>query len=86
MLLSRNLRGDILFDVSFPPSHIPFSIKWLISTLSDFEICFLLQLNLNILLCNHQLKKIVTALPRRLVVFVTHHHHDHVDGKSLLKL
>lgn len=36
------------------------------------------------LLHNYQLEKIVTALPRRLVVFVTHHHPDHVDGESLL--
>ncbi|XP_068489979.1 uncharacterized protein [Phaseolus vulgaris] len=26
-----------------------------------------------------ELEKVVNALPRRLVVFVTHHHHDHVD-------
>nr|KYP75143.1 Beta-lactamase-like protein 2 [Cajanus cajan] len=32
-----------------------------------------------------ELKKIVTALPRRLVVFLTHHHHDHVDGLSVIQ-
>ncbi|CAL5210022.1 unnamed protein product [Lathyrus oleraceus] len=32
-----------------------------------------------------ELKKIVTALPRRLVVFVTHHHPDHVDGLSVIQ-
>lgn len=32
--------------------------------------------------CLHdQLRKIVSALPRKLIVFVTHHHRDHVDGK-----
>lgn len=25
--------------------------------------------------------EIIVALPRKLVVFVTHHHIDHVDGK-----
>lgn len=30
--------------------------------------------------CN-QLMDVVAALPRKLVVFVTHHHYDHVDGK-----
>ncbi|XP_057424056.1 uncharacterized protein LOC130717730 isoform X2 [Lotus japonicus] len=32
-----------------------------------------------------ELKQLVTALPRRLVVFVTHHHHDHVDGLSVIQ-
>ncbi|GAU14803.1 hypothetical protein TSUD_50150 [Trifolium subterraneum] len=32
-----------------------------------------------------ELKKVVTALPRRLVVFVTHHHRDHVDGLSVIQ-
>ncbi|KAG4910149.1 hypothetical protein JHK87_056265 [Glycine soja] len=32
-----------------------------------------------------ELEKIVTALPRRLVVFVTHHHPDHVDGLSVIQ-
>ncbi|KEH44205.1 metallo-beta-lactamase superfamily protein [Medicago truncatula] len=32
-----------------------------------------------------ELKNIVTALPRRLVVFVTHHHRDHVDGLSVIQ-
>lgn len=27
-----------------------------------------------------QLKELVASLPRKLVVFVTHHHHDHIDG------
>ncbi|XP_031500062.1 uncharacterized protein LOC116264153 isoform X2 [Nymphaea colorata] len=31
------------------------------------------------------LEEIVTALPRKLVVFVTHHHHDHVDGLSVIQ-
>ncbi|XP_047164643.1 uncharacterized protein LOC124834078 isoform X1 [Vigna umbellata] len=32
-----------------------------------------------------ELEKVVNALPRRLVVFVTHHHHDHVDGLSVIQ-
>ncbi|XP_061346143.1 uncharacterized protein LOC133291829 isoform X2 [Gastrolobium bilobum] len=32
-----------------------------------------------------ELKKVVAALPRRLVVFVTHHHRDHVDGLSVIQ-
>ncbi|KAF5194505.1 Metallo-hydrolase/oxidoreductase superfamily protein [Thalictrum thalictroides] len=28
-----------------------------------------------------ELMEIVASLPRKLLVFVTHHHHDHVDGK-----
>ncbi|KAJ4974399.1 hypothetical protein NE237_007573 [Protea cynaroides] len=32
-----------------------------------------------------ELMEIVTALPRKLVVFVTHHHHDHVDGLSIIQ-
>ncbi|VFQ79729.1 unnamed protein product [Cuscuta campestris] len=32
-----------------------------------------------------ELKEIVSALPRKLVVFVTHHHHDHVDGLSVVQ-
>ncbi|PSR91143.1 Endoribonuclease [Actinidia chinensis var. chinensis] len=35
---------------------------------------------------HEELKEIVAALPGKLVVFVTHHHHDHVDGKLLQKL
>lgn len=31
-----------------------------------------------------QLKKIVGALPRKLIVFVTHHHRDHIGGMDLL--
>ncbi|KAH6810088.1 Metallo-hydrolase/oxidoreductase superfamily protein [Perilla frutescens var. frutescens] len=32
-----------------------------------------------------ELEQIVTALPRKLIVFVTHHHHDHVDGLSVVQ-
>ncbi|KAG9139238.1 hypothetical protein Leryth_011246 [Lithospermum erythrorhizon] len=32
-----------------------------------------------------ELKEIVAALPRKLVVFVTHHHPDHVDGLSIIQ-
>ncbi|GLT43495.1 hypothetical protein SLA2020_174380 [Shorea laevis] len=32
-----------------------------------------------------ELGKIVAALPKRLVVFLTHHHHDHVDGLSVIQ-
>ncbi|XP_031387456.1 uncharacterized protein LOC116200731 isoform X2 [Punica granatum] len=32
-----------------------------------------------------ELRKIVAALPRKLIVFVTHHHHDHVDGLSIIQ-
>lgn len=32
-----------------------------------------------------ELQKIVAALPRKLVVFVTHHHPDHVDGLSIVQ-
>ncbi|KDP29446.1 hypothetical protein JCGZ_18367 [Jatropha curcas] len=32
-----------------------------------------------------ELLKIVTALPRKLVIFITHHHHDHVDGLSIIQ-
>ena len=31
-----------------------------------------------------QLKKIVDALPRKLIVLVTHHHRDHIGGMDLL--
>lgn len=34
---------------------------------------------------NAQLAEIVAALPRKLVVFVTHHHRDHVDGLSTVQ-
>lgn len=34
---------------------------------------------------HYQLEDIITALPRKLFVFVTHHHHDHVDGKHFLQ-
>ncbi|XP_072957077.1 uncharacterized protein [Typha angustifolia] len=33
--------------------------------------------------CSHvhaELAEVVTSLPRKLVVFITHHHYDHVDG------
>ncbi|KAJ0962690.1 hypothetical protein J5N97_027812 [Dioscorea zingiberensis] len=32
-----------------------------------------------------KLKELVTSLPRKLVVFVTHHHHDHIDGLSVVQ-
>nr|GMD24885.1 uncharacterized protein LOC109156878 isoform X1 [Ipomoea batatas] len=32
-----------------------------------------------------ELREIISALPRKLVVFVTHHHHDHVDGLSVVQ-
>lgn len=32
-----------------------------------------------------ELADLVTALPRKLVVFVTHHHYDHVDGLSVVQ-
>ncbi|GFP85370.1 hypothetical protein PHJA_000680700 [Phtheirospermum japonicum] len=32
-----------------------------------------------------ELEQIITALPRKLIVFVTHHHHDHVDGLSVVQ-
>ncbi|KAL6010842.1 hypothetical protein ACLOJK_001284 [Asimina triloba] len=35
--------------------------------------------------CHAELKDIVTALPRKLVVFVTHHHIDHIDGLSVVE-
>lgn len=31
-----------------------------------------------------QLKKVVDALPRKLIVFVTHHHRDHIGGMESL--
>ncbi|KAH7571153.1 hypothetical protein JRO89_XS05G0260800 [Xanthoceras sorbifolium] len=39
--------------------------------------------------CKHQfheeLLKVVASLPRKLIVFVTHHHPDHVDGLSVIQ-
>ncbi|KAL3501751.1 hypothetical protein ACH5RR_036200 [Cinchona calisaya] len=32
-----------------------------------------------------ELEEIVAALPKKLLVFVTHHHHDHVDGLSVVQ-
>jgi len=32
-----------------------------------------------------ELKEVIAALPRKLVVFVTHHHYDHVDGLSVVQ-
>ncbi|GMN38606.1 hypothetical protein TIFTF001_007836 [Ficus carica] len=32
-----------------------------------------------------ELKDIVASLPKKLVVFITHHHHDHVDGLSVVQ-
>lgn len=34
---------------------------------------------------HEELAQIVASLPRKLVVFVTHHHHDHVDGLSVIQ-
>ncbi|KAM1081968.1 hypothetical protein ACFX13_021033 [Malus domestica] len=34
---------------------------------------------------HEELAQIVTSLPRKLVVFVTHHHQDHVDGLSVIQ-
>ncbi|KAI3729459.1 hypothetical protein L6452_18119 [Arctium lappa] len=34
---------------------------------------------------NEELAEIVAALPRKLIVFVTHHHRDHVDGLSTVQ-
>lgn len=33
----------------------------------------------------NELEQIVAALPRKLVVFVTHHHSDHVDGLAIIR-
>ncbi|KAL7090974.1 hypothetical protein ACP275_12G076500 [Erythranthe tilingii] len=32
-----------------------------------------------------ELEQIINVLPRKLLVFVTHHHHDHVDGLSIVQ-
>ncbi|GAB2280040.1 hypothetical protein Dimus_014678 [Dionaea muscipula] len=32
-----------------------------------------------------KLEEIIAALPRKLIIFVTHHHHDHVDGLSVVQ-
>ncbi|CAM9001973.1 unnamed protein product [Rhodiola kirilowii] len=32
-----------------------------------------------------ELEDVITTLPRKLIVFVTHHHHDHVDGLSVVQ-
>ncbi|XP_028794041.1 uncharacterized protein LOC114749666 [Neltuma alba] len=34
---------------------------------------------------HEELLKVVATLPRRLIVFVTHHHYDHVDGLSVIQ-
>ncbi|XP_062110094.1 uncharacterized protein LOC133821928 isoform X2 [Humulus lupulus] len=34
---------------------------------------------------HEELKNIVASLPKKLVVFLTHHHHDHVDGLSAVQ-
>ncbi|XP_010551253.1 PREDICTED: uncharacterized protein LOC104821921 isoform X2 [Tarenaya hassleriana] len=34
---------------------------------------------------HEELKSIVAALPRKLIVFVTHHHPDHIDGLSAVQ-
>uniref|UniRef100_A0A7N0ZVF6 Metallo-beta-lactamase domain-containing protein n=1 Tax=Kalanchoe fedtschenkoi TaxID=63787 RepID=A0A7N0ZVF6_KALFE len=32
-----------------------------------------------------ELEQVIASLPRKLIVFVTHHHHDHVDGLSVVQ-
>ncbi|KAH9618965.1 hypothetical protein KSS87_018996 [Heliosperma pusillum] len=34
---------------------------------------------------HQELEHIVAALPKKLIVFVTHHHHDHVDGLAVIQ-
>ncbi|XP_039017925.1 uncharacterized protein LOC120149099 isoform X2 [Hibiscus syriacus] len=34
---------------------------------------------------HEELKQIVASLPKKLIVFVTHHHRDHVDGLSVIQ-
>ncbi|XAR72330.1 Hydroxyacylglutathione hydrolase [Bertholletia excelsa] len=34
---------------------------------------------------HEEMKEIIAALPRKLLVFVTHHHYDHVDGLSVVQ-
>ncbi|EPS73051.1 hypothetical protein M569_01707, partial [Genlisea aurea] len=34
---------------------------------------------------HRELDHVISSLPRKLVVFVTHHHHDHVDGLSIVQ-
>uniref|UniRef100_A0A2P2KLQ5 Metallo-beta-lactamase domain-containing protein n=1 Tax=Rhizophora mucronata TaxID=61149 RepID=A0A2P2KLQ5_RHIMU len=34
---------------------------------------------------HEELFRLVAALPTKLIVFVTHHHHDHVDGLSIVQ-
>ncbi|KAF8040265.1 hypothetical protein BT93_B2492 [Corymbia citriodora subsp. variegata] len=34
---------------------------------------------------HEELGKIVAALPRKLIVFLTHHHHDHIEGLSVIQ-
>ncbi|KAH9795091.1 Lactamase B domain-containing protein [Citrus sinensis] len=34
---------------------------------------------------HEELLKVVASLPRKLIVFVTHHHRDHVDGLSIIQ-
>ncbi|PON59016.1 Metallo-beta-lactamase [Trema orientale] len=34
---------------------------------------------------HEELKNIVASLPKKLVVFVTHHHRDHIDGLSIVQ-
>ncbi|KAK1281345.1 hypothetical protein QJS04_geneDACA003069 [Acorus gramineus] len=35
--------------------------------------------------CHDELKEIVAGLPIKLIVFVTHHHYDHIDGLSVVQ-
>ncbi|KAG0484192.1 hypothetical protein HPP92_008095 [Vanilla planifolia] len=34
--------------------------------------------------CHLELANLVTSLPRKLIVFLTHHHYDHIDGLSVI--
>ncbi|GAB2228563.1 hypothetical protein Droror1_Dr00022683 [Drosera rotundifolia] len=34
---------------------------------------------------HEKLEEIISTLPRKLIVFLTHHHHDHVDGLSVVQ-
>ncbi|XP_047311942.1 uncharacterized protein LOC124915292 isoform X2 [Impatiens glandulifera] len=34
---------------------------------------------------HEQLQEIIVSLPRKLLVFITHHHNDHVDGLSVIQ-
>ncbi|KAK8945050.1 hypothetical protein KSP39_PZI007555 [Platanthera zijinensis] len=34
--------------------------------------------------CHYELEDLVMALPKKLIVFLTHHHYDHIDGLSVI--